>query len=201
MNEFWHQRWATQQIGFHEGAPNRHLVRFWPDLPAASRVLVPLCGKSADLEWLAARGHAVVGVELSPIACAAFFAERDLSPVVTPEGPFTAWRAGEVTILQGDVFDLTGTFDAVWDRAALIALPPDVRARYAPHVRARLAPGAPLLLVTLDYDASRHDGPPFAVTEAETRALYPGAALLAREEVDEARWRAIGGATGSVWRA
>jgi thiopurine S-methyltransferase len=200
-DDFWHQRWATNQIGFHEGAPNRHLVRFWPDVPAGSRVLVPLCGKSADLAWLAARGHTVVGVELSPVACAAFFAERGVTPVQRAEGAHTAWRAGSVTLLQGDVFDVTDTFDAVWDRAALIALPPKVRARYAPHVRARLAPGAPMLLVALEYDASRRDGPPYSVPAVEVRELYPGIEALHREDVDEARRREIGGAVETVWLA
>ena len=81
---FWHDRWTTGQLGFHEGRPNAHLTRWWPTLGLAAnaRVLVPLCGKSKDLAWLLAQGHTVVGVELSPIACAAFFAEQGLEPTI-----------------------------------------------------------------------------------------------------------------------
>lgn len=192
--DFWIDRWATGQIGFHEGVPNAFLTRFWS---SAGTVLVPLCGKSADLAWLAERGCVVTGVELSPLACAAFFAERNLVPTVTPGVPFTRYEHGAITILQGDIFDLRGAFDAVWDRAALIALPPEVRPRYAAHAQS-LAPRG--LLVSFTYDQSKRDGPPFSVPDDEVRSLYPHAAHLLSAPVTEERWQPIGGATQSVWR-
>ncbi len=203
---FWHDRWTTGQLGFHEAKPNAHLVRWWPTLGLAAnaRVLVPLCGKSKDLAWLLAQGHTVVGVELSPIACAAFFAEQGLEPTRT-EGPdFVTWSCGPITLLQGDIFELElpGSFDAVWDRAATIALPPDLRARYGPQVRRQLKQGGALLIVSFVYDATRRDGPPFSVPDVEIQALHPGATLLDRKhDNDDARYKEAGGVTEVVWRA
>src|SRR5690242_4352745 len=79
---FWLERWERQQIGFHQRNINPRLLRFWPDLGLArgGAVFVPLCGKSTDMLWLHAQGHPVLGVELSPVAVAAFFTENDLAP-------------------------------------------------------------------------------------------------------------------------
>lgn len=195
---FWHQRWEAGQIGFHEGKPNLHLERYAGVLGEGTQVLVPLCGKAVDLAWLAARGHEVVGVELSPVAGEAFFAERGWTPERRREGPFLARRAGGVTILEGDVFGLDGEYAAAWDRAALIALPAEVRARYAPNLRARVR--GPILVVTFVYDQARRDGPPFSVGADEVRALYPGAEQLDEARVVEERWKEVGEVTEAVWR-
>jgi thiopurine S-methyltransferase len=195
---FWRARWAAGQIAFHLATPNPSLLKHWPSLGAGHEVLVPLCGKSNDLAWLAGQGHAVTGVELAAEACAAFFAEHGLEPTVSAEGRFTRWNAGAVTILQGDFFDLDGTFDAVWDRAALIALPPALRERYAAQVRARVR--GPMLLVSFLYDGTRRDGPPFPVPDDEVRRLYPDAREIERVTVDEERWNEVGGAEEVVWR-
>ncbi len=174
--EFWRERWQIGQIGFHEGKPNDDLVAFWPTLGLASgaRVLVPLCGKTHDLAWLRAQGHEVVGVELSEIACAAFFAEHGLTPSVETKGPFRSWSVPGLTILQGDVFALSepGAFDAVWDRAATVALPDDLRRRYADKLAQSTHRGAVMLLSAFDYPQSERSGPPFAVPPEEVEALY-----------------------------
>ena len=31
-HEFWHERWAKDQIGFHEGTVNQYLHDHWPEL-------------------------------------------------------------------------------------------------------------------------------------------------------------------------
>lgn len=199
--DFWHQRWQSNQIGFHEGKPNPHLQRFMPALaPPGSRVLVPLCGKTVDMGWLAEQGYEVVGVELSEIACAAFFAERGLEPLREQVGPYVRWSCGPVTLLQGDIFDLDDRFDAIWDRAALVALPPALRERYAAKMRACLRPGAAMLILTFVYDQTRRDGPPFSVDDAALQALYPEAQRLFSQEIDEPRWRDLGGFAEVVWR-
>jgi len=142
-------------------------------------VLVPLCGKSADLEWLVVQGHEVVGVELSEIAAQAFFAERNISPTRREQGRFVTYEHGALSILVGDFFEttpeLTGYCDGVYDRAALIALPADLRAQYAAHLPSLLAPKARELLVTLHYDAP--GGPPFDVSPEEVAQLYAAANL------------------------
>lgn len=178
--EFWHARWREGQIGFHQGTVNEGLTAWWPtlDLPEGSRVLVPLCGKSHDMLWLREQGHEVVGVELSGVACEAFFADNDLpAPLRGPFGPFQAWRGDGLLLLQGDIFDLPPdmTAAAIYDRAATIALPPRMRAPYAERLATVLAPGAPMLLSTLAYPQTERDGPPFSVDPDEVARLYADA--------------------------
>lgn len=176
--EFWHQRWQRGETGWHLAEINLHLQEHWPRLGvgAGERVLVPLCGKSLDLLWLAGEGHPVVGVELSPIAVEALFRDNELTPEVVDDPPFRRYRFDEIEILCGDFFDLDaahlGNVAAVYDRASLIALPPELRPRYARHLEGLIRPLARTLLVTLDYDQVEMAGPPFAVQEAEVRSLY-----------------------------
>ena len=191
MNDDWIARWRDGRTGFHEDRPNEHLAHHVDWLGGARRVLVPLCGKAVDLGFLATHGHEVVGIELAEQAVGEFFAEHSLTPTIGARGPFVEYRAGAITLLAGDVFDATpellGPIDALYDRAALIALPADIRPRYVAHLRALLPAGAPGLVITLDYDQARIAGPPYAVSEAELRALYAGAAieLLAQQQASD----------------
>lgn len=178
---FWQALWLRESApAFHLPQVNPHLIRHFPQLRLApgARVLVPLCGKSADLGWLAAQGVEPVGVELSPQAAAAYYAEQNLTPQITRLGPFERYEAGGVVILCGDFFELQPAtvppFDAVYDRAALIALPVGLRRPYAATLARLLRPGGALLLVALDYPQEQMQGPPFAITPAQVAALYPG---------------------------
>jgi len=176
--EFWLQRWERSEIGFHLPDVNPRLQEFWPALgvPADKAVFVPLCGKSLDLHWLAARGHRVFGVELADAAVQAFFAEAGLGSRVERSARLPCHRAGDIGIYCGDVMELTALelrgVGAVFDRAALVALPPRMRAHYADHVLRIVPDGTQILLVTLEYDQSRVSGPPHAVLEDEVDALY-----------------------------
>ena len=176
--EFWHQRWQEGEIAWHLNEINLHLQEHWHGLGATpgGRVLVPLCGKTLDLVWLAAQGHRVLGVELSSIAVEALFHENGLTPTITDEPPFRRYRVDELEVLCGDFFDLDpshlGEVDAVYDRASLIALPPDLRSRYAERLRALIQARTKVLLITLEYDQAEMDGPPFSVQEPEIQTLF-----------------------------
>ncbi len=176
--EFWHQRWRDNRIGFHEGQPAPLLQKHWPAVaaPAGSRVFVPLAGKSLDMLWLASQGHRVLGVELSPLAIEQFFAEHALEPDVVESRYGTHYRAGNIELICGDVFGLDAAAladcAAFYDRAALIALPAELRQRYVDEVYAGLPAGCRGLLITLEYPAHEKAGPPFPVTEAEVRSRY-----------------------------
>jgi thiopurine S-methyltransferase len=179
--EFWHARWARNEIGFHLGEVNPWLRRYWPalQLPPGSRVLVPLCGKSLDLAWLVAQGQQVLGVELSALAVEAFFAEQGLPCDVEVQGAFRRYRAGALQLWCGDFFALTAAdvadCVALYDRAALIALPPALRQRYAGHLAAILPAACQGLLISLDYPGEEMAGPPFPVPPSEVHALLgPG---------------------------
>ncbi|GGG97913.1 thiopurine S-methyltransferase [Silvibacterium dinghuense] len=188
---FWQDRWKNNQIGFHTPQANPLLVRHFGQLqmPAPARVFIPLCGKSLDMHWLLSQGHRVAGAELSPIAVAQFFEELGREPRVTAMGSLQRYDAEGVSIFQGSIFDLTpemlGPVDMVYDRAALVAFPEEMRDRYVPHLL-RLTDSAPQLLICFEYDQVCDDGPPFSVDETEVRRLYPAAAeqrLLERQEV------------------
>ena len=176
--DFWHQRWQDNQIGFHQSAPTPLLVEHWASLgvPAGAQVFVPLAGKSKDMAWLAAQGHRVLGVELSRIAVEEFFADHGLRPEIEPMRHGTHYRAGGIELICGDAFaldaDALRDCAAVFDRAALIALPPELRARYARELYAKLPTGCRGLLVSLEYPQSEREGPPFSVPEGEVRALF-----------------------------
>lgn len=200
---YWRARWTAELAQFSGGRPDGLLEAHWPSLGVrpGSRVLVPLAGKSPDLAWLGSHGFDVVGVEVSPVACEAFFAERSVAAERMADGPFVRWRGAGVTLLQGDFFDLDGRFDAALDRGALVAFAPETRAGYAEHLRARLVPAAPLLLVTIEYDPRRRSRPPFPVFPPEVRRLFPGAVERARRPLRRARWAPVGGAESVVWVA
>ena len=176
--DFWHQRWQDNRIGFHQPAPTPLLLKHWPALGVApgARVFVPLCGKSLDLAWFAAQGYRVLGVELSQLAVEQFFSEHGLVPDTETSRYGVHHRAGGIELLCGDVFALDAEVlrdcAAVFDRAALIALPPELRRRYVDEVYAKLPAGCRGLAITLEYPQAERDGPPFAVPEAEVDALY-----------------------------
>ena len=153
-NALWQQCWRDHNTDFHQKTVNPHLIRFWPSLNVAGRVLVPLCGKSLDILWLAQQGHAVLGVELSPVAVRAFFRENHMQPVRKRIGQFTLWKHGRIEILCGDVFLLgrhdIGNISAVYDRAALTALPEDLRRTYLTHLEKILPPSCKVLLLTTE---------------------------------------------------
>ncbi|UHL62677.1 thiopurine S-methyltransferase [Paralcaligenes sp. KSB-10] len=178
--DFWLQRWREGQTGFHQSRVMPLLQKYWPSLalPAGSRVLVPLSGKSLDILWLAEQGHRVLAVELSPLAVEQFFAENKLHPDSHDTLLGRHFIAGNIEVICGDIFSLDAATLAecagVYDRAALIALPPAMRQRYVQHIYGQLPPQCRGLLITLDYPQQQMDGPPFAVLDAEVQSLYAG---------------------------
>lgn len=204
--EFWHERWDKGQTAFHEGRPNRLLVKHFAalGLEEGARVFLPLCGKTIDIHWLRDRGFHIVGIDLSPLAIRQLFADLGLEPDVTDAGELTRYGAPGIEIFVGDIFALTaerlGPVDAVYDRAALVALPAEMRDRYAAHL-ADVTCAQRQLLLSFDYDQRLFDGPPFSVDAAEIERVHgaryraelleqgriPGG-LKRRDAVDEAAW-------------
>jgi thiopurine S-methyltransferase len=175
---FWTERWKQRDIGFHQPHVHDQLKRFWPSLglPVASTVFVPLSGKSCDMVWLATQGHRVVGVELSDVAVREFFQDGGETPDIRSEGPFDVFSAGPFNLYRGDFFETSAEMlkdvAAVYDRAALVALPADLRARYVKKLASILPRDAVIFLVTLDYPQNEISGPPFAVPRDEVERLY-----------------------------
>lgn len=174
-SQFWLDRWRENRIGFHQSEGNENLQRYWPTLPPGSRILVPLCGKSLDMLWLAEQGYDVTGVELSPLAAEAFFKEQGMTHFKAEQGMGLTYRAQALSlrIVCGDFFVFEAPpFDALYDRASLIALPQEQRASYTDRCCRLLADGAAILLATLEYDQRQMGGPPYSVPEAEVASLW-----------------------------
>ena len=175
--EFWHERWQRGEIAFHEQQANAQLVTHLPQLalPTAARIFLPLCGKTNDIPWLLDKGYCVVGVELSELAVTALFENLQITPHMSAVGQLKRYHSGNIDIYCGDFFDMTpevlGPVDAVYDRAALVALPAPMRQGYSAHLR-QITLCAPQLLITFDYDQTRLPGPPFSVNADEVALLY-----------------------------
>jgi thiopurine S-methyltransferase len=180
--DFWLERWRDGRTFFHQPKVMPSLQKYWPTLavPAGSRVLVPLCGKSLDMFWLAEQGMRVLGVELSQIAVEQFFAEHALQAEITESALGRHYSASarnmNIEIICGDIFKLDAatlsSCTAVYDRAALIALPPPMREPYVRHIYGQLADGFRGILITLDYAQELMGGPPFSVHDGEVQTLY-----------------------------
>ncbi|MCC7254095.1 thiopurine S-methyltransferase [Hyphomicrobium sp.] len=176
--DFWIERWQKGEIGFHQAAGNDLLQKHWSSLGAApgSTVFVPLCGKSLDMVWLAGQGHRVIGVELSPLAVDDFFRELGVEADTRTAGALVVRTAGPITIWCGDIFDLPAEVvrevGAVYDRAALVAFPPSLQARYAQRLADILPAGVPTLLVSLAYPQEEMSGPPFSTPLARVAELF-----------------------------
>lgn len=174
---FWHQKWENNEIAFHEGKANAHLVKFFGELSLAkgSRVFVPLCGKTVDIAWLLAGGYRVAGAELSELAVRQLFADLGVEPGILAAGKLTRFTAANIDIFVGDIFDLSaellGPVDAVYDRAALVALPEQIRSRYTAHLM-EITNKAPQLLITFEYDQALMEGPPFSIGSGEVYRHY-----------------------------
>jgi thiopurine S-methyltransferase len=179
--DFWAELWRTGRTGFHRPEPHPDLLAHHDQvIGGAARVLVPLCGRTPDLAWLAARHREVVGVEFVAQAVEEYAREHGLA-AADPVGPLAAYRRGPLTLLLGDFFAVpadTRPFDAIWDRAALVALDAGTRPRYVAACRALLRPGAPVLLSTFRFDQPADVGPPFSIDDDELHRLYPGAAVV-----------------------
>lgn len=180
---FWKQRWLENKIGFHLDEVNPYLMEHWPrlDVPAPARIFIPLCGKSVDMTWLASQGYDIEAVELSELAVEQFFEEQQIDYERSETGEWIVYQSrprpdrGKIRIWCGDFFKLEpgqlGSIDAIYDRAALIALPVEMRSVYVEKLLALTGP-VPQFLITLSYDQSQMAGPPFAVRHSEVNQLY-----------------------------
>ena len=198
----WNTRWEQNQIGFHEAKPNQYLTRYFAQFNLAKNatVFVPLCGKSHDLIWLAQQGMQVYGIECSELAIQSFFNEHQLKYSTRQTDNFTIYNSGSITLFHGDFFQLTAmdlpAIDFIFDRASLVAFNADIQPQYLHHLAQFFNATTQLLLVTLHYDQSTMQGPPFSVDNEQVCAFYQAKNIQLLEQnevVDETpRWRQVG---------
>ncbi len=180
--DFWHERWAKQQIGFHLDSVNPLLQSYYSQCFKKGEVFIPLCGKSLDISFFTHHHHSVIGVELSQTAIESFFQEQQLNFQRLPVEPFVHYQSNHLSLLVGDFFELTKeplqSVHQVYDRASLIALPPTMRERYVEHLMQIMPRPFSIMLITLEYNQLEMNGPPFSVTRKEVESLYSQAACI-----------------------
>lgn len=190
--EFWIESWDKRQIGFHSPAANAFLTEYLPkfDLKRGARICLPLCGKTLDIHWLLAQEYKVVGIELVETAIKELFVELGMKPTLAKRGSLKFYQAENIDIYVGDLFELTraelGEVDFVYDRAAIVALPEDMRQRYTAHIL-EITQSAPQLLLTFDYDQAEMPGPPHFLSGTEINDHYAAVFQideLARRDVE-----------------
>ncbi len=187
---FWHQKWEQGDIGFHESEANPFLIEHFEALNLAkdNRIFLPLCGKTRDAAWLLACGYRIVGAELSELAINELFKELGLEPKISKVGQLARYRAEDIVSAE-----YLGPISAIYDRAALVALPACIRKHYTSHLMS-ITGTAPQLLITYEYDQLLMDGPPFSVNQDEVKQYYGASYQL--EPVDS---KAVaGGLKGKV---
>jgi thiopurine S-methyltransferase len=167
------------------------LVKYFKELSLlkSRRVFLPLCGKTLDITWLLSNGYRVAGAELSKIAVEQLFKELGVEPEISRVGELDHYSAANIDIFVGDIFHLSsemlGLVDAIYDRAALVALPAEMRNQYTAHL-VELTNKAPQLLICFEYNQSLMDGPPFSVSNDEVNQHYRNSydlTLMASTEV------------------
>ncbi|MEO5968977.1 MAG: thiopurine S-methyltransferase [Bdellovibrionia bacterium] len=179
---YWLRRWEKHETGFHQLEVEPELIKHFSQIQP-TRVLVPLCGKSLDLKWLRSQGHEVIGVELSALACKEFFTDNQIQFQQSTEGHFEVFRGDGITLYCGDFFnfeqDLLGEIGALYDRAALIALPSDLRSKYAAHITKLVnccskKDGFRFLQISIELTPppSPIAKPPFSISAQEIENLY-----------------------------
>jgi thiopurine S-methyltransferase len=174
---FWFQRWETNNIAFHQSEANPLLVNYFNELALAkgSRIFLPLCGKTLDISWLLSNGYRIVGAELSEMAIEQLFMQIGVVPQILEVGEVKHFSATNIDIFVGNIFYLSdkmiGPVDAIYDRAALVALPKKMRHRYTAHLM-EITAKAPQLLICYEYDQALMDGPPFSISNEEINQHY-----------------------------
>ena len=207
QHSFWQSKWKSGNIGFHQAQINPQLMQFFKRLNLINnaRVFVPLCGKTHDISWLLNQGYQVVGAELSELAVSQLFIQLDLTPNIERSDGLIRYSAAQIEIFVGDIFQLNdrilGCVAAIYDRAALIALPEKMRIQYA-ALLIEITNTAPQLLLTFDYDQQLMQGPPFSLNEQHLQRYYTASYEVVRIERSQVTGglKGIVAASASVWQ-
>lgn len=176
-HEYWLEKWRNADTFWHQKSINQYLMQYIDklDLQAGESILVPLCGKTKDMLWLADRGYHVVGVELSRLACEAFFHELQVEPTISTSGKLIKYSHNNIEIYCGDIFDIDAAqltkIKAIFDCRALVALPPDMRKKYVYHLQACTGKMTRTLLLTIE-SSCQVSGPPFSIDQKEVSQLF-----------------------------
>jgi thiopurine S-methyltransferase len=209
--DFWIKNWHAGSTGFHQGKVNPALEMYWPKQPPGQSVLVPLCGKSLDMLWLEQQGLEVMGIELAEQAILEFCRENNLAYSVNHSDEFISYRLHEknIRLIVADFFAFAKSyqgnpFDGLYDRAALVALPLDMRKPYVTATQKLLSKDATGMVITLEYDQNLMRGPPFSVPNEEAQRLWKSQLRCVYEhdvlhELGKAKAAGVPSVQESIW--
>lgn len=184
---YWLNVWERDDNAFSLPSVNPDVISYWPKLPEGSRILVPLCGKSKDLLWLAEQGYQVIGVELSERTVVNFFRENKidyLASAMSIHQKIYQAKHLSIKLIVGNFFDFQKPpFDALYDYASMLVLPKALRERYVKHCMMMLKPESSIVLTSLDYASVSEDELPFSITKEEV-SEYWGSSLKHVKHMD-----------------
>jgi len=144
-------------------------------LPPGARVIIPGCGRSPELGFLAARGLDVTGADLSATALAAQRQKLDAA------GHEASLLAGDVLAHRPDT-----PYDRVYEQTFLCAIPPRLRVDYEAALCDWLNPGGQLLALFMQKDEA--GGPPYGCALPAMRALFPAQRWIWPADSDFVAW-------------
>lgn len=156
--QFWNNRYAEGQTGWDVGEISTPLKSYFDQLTNKDiAILIPGCGNAYEAEYLLNAGFTdVTCIDISPLLCDRLRASHA--------------DAG-LSVLCGDFFEHTATYDLIVEQTFFCALDPSLRNQYAAHMHRLLNPGGKLagLLFSCVFEK---EGPPFGGSAAEYTTCF-----------------------------
>lgn len=158
--DYWSQRYEQNATGWDIGYVSTPIKEYIDQLSDKSiSILIPGCGNSYEAEYLLQQGFANITL-------------IDISPVLTKrlEEKFNTFQKKQLTIINGNFFDLKGQFDLIIEQTFFCALDPSLRPAYADKMFELLKPGGKLAGVL--FNKSFEGGPPFGGSQSEYEQIF-----------------------------
>ncbi|MDG0974800.1 MAG: methyltransferase domain-containing protein [Crocinitomicaceae bacterium] len=156
--EFWNTCYLQNKIGWDLGEVSPAL-KYWMDelSDTSSRILIPGAGYAYEVDYLIQKGFQDITVV-------------DIAPKLVSELKKRFDKFKQVTIILGDFFELTGSFDIILEQTFFCALAPSLRSTYVTKMASLLTPNGRLLGVLFNRDFN--GGPPFGGATEEYIDLF-----------------------------
>ena len=167
---FWDSRYETGRTPWNFGGVPADLKAFLKRHPGGGRVFIPGCGWGYEVQAFADAGYDVTAIDLSSAAVerARKLVDGDLASRIEVADFFSHAASA-------------GSFDVVYERTFLCAIPPAQRVPYRDRMAQLLRPGG-FLVGYFYYDTTDLDGePPFGLRSGEGDELFARNFLLTRD--------------------
>ncbi len=158
--DFWDDRWKNKETGWDlksVSPPLKEYIDTIEDKNAA--ILIPGCGNAYEAEYLLANGFTNITV-------------IDLAPTLIQNllQKYEKYAGRQLTVICGDFFKHTGTYDIILEQTFFCALLPTQRQSYVVKMHSLLRTGGNL--AGLLFDKQFESGPPFGGSKEEYIPLF-----------------------------